>query len=107
MLNIWIGFNVRINPRSNAQGKKSADFYLNGILTELKNLNGNSLNTPLTKITDGFKQLAETVILDARKIELTKDQALHVLIRIKGVYKGNIPGKTEIWTKEGIIYGRQ
>ena len=101
------GFNVRINPRSNVNDKKTADFFVDGVLTELKTLNGESLNTPVTKIQRGFKQHASTVILDARKTKLTKDQALQVLVRINGKYKNKIPGKIEIWTKEGIIYGGQ
>jgi len=56
------GKNVEIIPRSNTQGIKTADFKVNGVLTELKTLNGTSLNTPVTRIQDGFKQGASSKI---------------------------------------------
>jgi hypothetical protein len=99
------GKNVEILVRSNAQGVPTVDFKVNGVLTELKTLGGTSLNTPVTRITEGFAQGAETVILDARATGLTAAQADTVLSRVNGIYKNNIPGKIEIWTNKGIIYG--
>ena len=99
------GKNVEIVPRSDIQGVQTPDFIVDGTLTELKTLNGTSLNTPVTRITEGFAQGADTVILDARATGLTVEQANGVLSRIKGIYKNNIPGKIEIWTNFGTING--
>ena len=81
------------------------DFYVDGVKTELKTLHGTSLNTPVTRITDGFEQGAETVILDARLTELTIEQANTVIDRVNGIYQNDIPGRIEIWTQYGTIYG--
>jgi len=99
------GKNVEIVPRSNESGVKTPDFKVNGVFTELKSLNGTSLNTPVTRIQDGFKQGASTVIIDGRASGLTAEQANTVIDRINGIYKNNIPGKIEIWTNSGIIFG--
>lgn len=99
------GKNVEIVPRSDTSGVKTPDFKVDGVLTELKTLNGTSLNTPVTRIQNGFSQGAETVIIDGRGSGLTAEQANTVIERIQGIYKNNIPGKVEIWTSEGIIKG--
>ena len=80
------GKNVEIIPRSNIPNDKTPDFFVNGVKTELKTLNGTSLNTPVTRIQDGFEQGAQTVI----------NRAL-------GKYGGTLPGGVEIWTNEGIL----
>jgi len=99
------GNNVEVLQRSNIQGVPMPDFRVNGVRTELKTINGTSLNTPVTRIQEGFKQNAETVILDARATSLTREQAYAVLDRISGIYRNNIPGRVEIWTNHGIIIG--
>lgn len=79
------------------------DYYVNGVKTELKTLNGNSLNTPVTRIQDGFKQGAESVIIDARKTSITTEQAALIIDRAAGVYGGKLPGTVEIWTTGGKV----
>jgi len=79
------------------------DYKVNGVQTELKTLNGTSLNTPVTKIQKAFGQGAETVIIDARKTGLTMNQANDVISRINGIYTSGVPGKIEIWTNSGIV----
>jgi hypothetical protein len=49
------GRNVEIIPRSNVPGVQTPDFLVDGIRVELKTLQGTSLNTPVTRITDGFR----------------------------------------------------
>lgn len=73
------------------------------VKTELKTLTGTSLNTPVTRIQDGFKQGAEVVIIDGRNTGLTLDAANIVVERALGIYGGTLPGIIEIWTTEGII----
>jgi hypothetical protein len=99
------GKNVEIVPRSNVQGVKTPDFKVNGVLTELKSLEGTSLNTPVTRIQKGFGQGAQTVIIDGRATGLTAEQANTVINRINGIYKNGVPGKIEIWTNEGTVFG--
>ena len=77
---------------------------INGVRTELKTLTGTSLNTPVTRIQDGFKQGAQSVIIDARNVGLTSEQAKQILNRAAGTYSNKtLPGKVEIWTKDGIV----
>ena len=97
------GNNVEIIPRSNIPGDKTPDFLVNGVKTELKTLTGTSLNTPVTRIQDGFKQGAEAVIIDGRNTGLTLDDANTVMERALGKYGGELPGIVEIWTTEGIL----
>lgn len=100
------GRNVEIIPRLNMPGVKTPDFKVDGVRTELKTLGGTSLNTPVTRIQEGFGQGAQTVIIDGRASGLTADQAITIIDdRIKGIYKGEIPGKIEIWTSEGTVFG--
>ena len=65
---------------------------VDGVKTELKTLNGSSLNTPVTRIQDGFEQGAQTVIIDGRKTGLTLEQADTVINRALGKYGGTLPG---------------
>lgn len=98
------GKNVEIIPRSNVQGVSTPDFIINGVKTELKTLNGTSLNTPVTRITDAFKQGADAVIIDARNVGITAEQANQILNRAAGTYQNKVlPGQVEIWTVDGII----
>ena len=62
-----------------------------------------SINTPVTRIQDGFGQGAETVIIDARKTGMISEQADNVIKRVLGIYKDSLPGIVEMWTKEGTI----
>jgi hypothetical protein len=36
---------------------------------------------------------------------MTAEEAREVLTRIEGIYKGEYPGKIEIWTADGIVFG--
>lgn len=100
---VGMGKNVEIIPRSKEQGVKTPDFRVDGVLTELKTIKGTSKNTPVTRISDAFKQGAETVIIDARDVGLTSEDANQVLDRAAGKYPDGLPGVVEIWTTEGII----
>ncbi len=98
------GKNVKIIPKT--VQSKTPDFYVDGIKTELKTLNGNSLNTAVTRIQEGFNQNAQHVIIDATKTGLTLDDAISVINRARGsYYNKTLPGSVEIWTSEGTIWG--
>ena len=96
------GKDVEIIPRSSEQGVKTPDFLVDGVKTELKTLNGTSLNTPVKRILEGFEQGAETVIIDARKTGITMQEAEKIIDRVIGKL-GKLPGTIEIWTNEGIF----
>ena len=95
------GKDVEIIPRSNTE--KRPDFYVDGIKTELKTLKGSSLNTPVTRIGEAFKQGADKVIIDARGTGMTFEQAENTIDRAIGKYGGQLPGLVEIWTKGGNV----
>ena len=97
------GKTVEIIPESTVKNDPRPDFMVDGILTELKTLNGTSLNTPVTRIQNGFAQGAKTVIIDARKTEMTLEQAQNTIDRAVGIYNGCLPGNVEIWIKEGVL----
>ena len=83
-----LGNNVEIIPRSNIQRDKTPDFLVDGVKTELKTLNGTSINTPISKIQKGFKQGAEVVIIDGRYTEISLQDAERILERAAGTYGG-------------------
>ena len=99
------GNTIEIIPRSNINGVKTPDFLINGVRTELKTLTGTSMNTPVTRIQEAFKQGAEAVIIDGTGVGLTAEQAQTIITRATGVYKGQLPGNVQIWTVDGIIGG--
>jgi len=96
------GKNVEIIPTTTAA--KTPDFLVNGVKTELKSLGNPNINTGITRIQKGFKQGAETVIIDGRQAGLTTEQANQILNRASGTYQNKtLPGQVEIWTNEGVI----
>ena len=66
-------------------------------------MTGTSLNIPVTRIQDGFRQGATMVIIDGRNTGLTLYDANIVIERVLGIYGGEMPGTVEIWTMEGIV----
>jgi hypothetical protein len=96
------GKNVEIIPKTTSS--KTPDFLVNGIKTELKSLENPNINTGITRIQKGFKQGAETVIIDGREAGLTVEQANQILNRATGTYSNKVlPGKVQIWTNDGVI----
>lgn len=75
------GSTVEIIPRSNINGVKTPDFLIDGVRTELKTLTGTSMNTPVTRIQEAFKQGAEAVIIDGTGVGLTAEQAQTLITR--------------------------
>lgn len=75
---------------------------VNGVKTELKTFTGTSLNTPVTRITDGFKRGAEAVIIGGRNVGITAEQAKQILNHAAGTYQNKVlPGQVETWTIDG------
>jgi len=83
---------------------KSPDYLVDGVKTELKTLQNANTNTGMKRIQEGFKQGAETVIIDARGAGLTDSQAIEIINRASGKYQnGQIPGNVEIWIDNNVI----
>jgi hypothetical protein len=96
------GKNVEVIPKTTAS--KTPDFLVNGVKTELKTLENPNINTGITRIQKGFKQGAETVVIDGRQAGLTTEQANQIINRASGTYPNkSLPGKVEIWTNDGVI----
>ncbi len=97
------GRQVEVLPSTSNPGGHP-DLKVDGVLTEIKTLNGSSQNTAVTRIQKGFEQGALAVILDGRKVKLSAKDAQTILNRAAGSYPDKkLPGKVEIWTDEGII----
>lgn len=83
---------------------KTPDFIVDGVNTELKTLNNPNTSTGMKRIQEGFKQHADTVIIDARGSGLSAEQAGEIINRAKGKYpNGHLPGKVEIWIDGQVI----
>ena len=60
------GKNIQIIPRSN---RKTADFLINGVKTELKTLQNSNANTAITRIQEAFKQgMLYSLMLEKRTL---------------------------------------
>jgi len=95
------GKTVERIPKSDV---KTPDFKVNGVKTELKTLENANTNTGMKRIQEGFKQGAETVIIDARGSGLTNSQASEILSRVSGKYSNKqLPGNVEIWIDGKVI----
>ncbi|MCL2565942.1 MAG: hypothetical protein FWE24_09080 [Defluviitaleaceae bacterium] len=58
----------------------------------------------MNDIKKGFKQGADTVIIDARSSGLTRQGAQEIINRAKGVYPYKaLPGRIEIWIEGQVI----
>jgi hypothetical protein len=98
------GKTVEKIPESTKQGEKTPDFKVDGTKTELKSLDNPNVNTAVGRIKDGFKQNAETVIIDGRSAGLTREQADQIINRAQGTYPDKkLPGNVEIWTNDGKV----
>ncbi|WP_147355881.1 CdiA C-terminal domain-containing protein [Cohnella faecalis] len=96
------GKNVEVIPVTAAN--KTPDFLVNGVRTELKTLGNPNVNTGVTRIQQGFKQGAETVIIDGRQAGVTLEEANQILNRAAGTYSNKtLPGHVEIWTNDGVV----
>jgi RHS repeat-associated protein len=94
-----MGETVEQLPR--IEGKKSADFLLNGVKTELKTLEGEGPNTVKNAIETAAEQ-GKQVLIDARGTNLTPEQAANQIARAQGNV-GGLSGRVTILTKSGVV----
>lgn len=98
------GKNIEIIPKDPKATVKTPDFLVDEVKTELKTLQNPNTNTGMKRIQEAFGQGADVVIIDRRKANLTKEQAMEILNQVKGKFQdGQIPGKIEIWINGEIV----
>ena len=95
----------RIPRETKREGVGTPDFKVDGVRTELKQLQNPNTTTGMGHIKDGFNQnKADKVIVDARGSGLTKQQAQEIIARARGTYPNKtLPGRVEIWIDGEII----
>jgi len=81
---------------------KTADFVVDGIVTELKTLTSAGPNTVKNAIENAAKQSNENILIDARKVGISAQDAAHQIQRAAGNI-GNIAGRVTVLTKEGPV----
>ena len=81
------GKNVKLIPETPNVGK-SYDFLVDGVPAELKTLNGNNINTLVTKVGKALKQLdgSGNIIYDISKANFTTQQMDEIISRLTGRY---------------------
>ena len=104
------GYNVKIIPESRIQDDRTPDLAVNSdhkevTLTEIKTLHHPNTNTGCRRVKDAIKQNAQNVIIDARKADITKEQADEIVNRARGSFPDKkLPINVEILTNEGSYY---
>lgn len=81
------GRRVEIRAPSNVEGEKSADVYLDGILTEIKAPTGNGKETVKQLVREGRKQ-AGNVIIDLHRSPMSNEEALRQIDEALARYDG-------------------
>ena len=82
-------------------GKKTADFLVNGVETELKTLEGSGTTTLKSAVERAAKQ-GEQILIDARDTKLTAEQCANQIARAQGNV-GGLQGRVTVLTKDGIV----
>ena len=92
------GHKVEAIPRAIG---KTADFVIDGVVTELKTLTGVGPNTLKNAIQTAAKQ-GENILVDARKVGITPESALQEIQRAHGNL-GNLQGRVTVLTQQGPV----
>jgi len=81
------GKNVQLIPEAPNVGK-TPDLLVNGVKTEIKTLNGNNINTLITKVGNALKQVDGTgeIIYDISKANFSQKQMNEIISRLTGRY---------------------
>jgi hypothetical protein len=82
--------------------KPTPDFIVDGQETELKTLSGTGPNTLKNAIQKAESQSKSQILIDARKILITEENALAQIRRAEGNV-GSLKGRITILTQDGII----
>lgn len=109
----WLGYDVthlRERSKDGEDGIKTPDYKIDNVLAELKTLNADEINTKTgaTRVRDGIKQGAKTVIIDARKYDEVSAIDIFDIIYfgLAQTQQDKVPmsdyTEIQIWTKEGV-----
>lgn len=81
------GKDVQLIPEA-PNVSKTPDLLVNGVKTEIKTLNGNNINTLVTKVGNALKQVDGTgeIIYDISKANFTSQQMDEIISRLTGRY---------------------
>ncbi|MGX7417386.1 CdiA C-terminal domain-containing protein [Carnobacterium gallinarum] len=81
------GKNVQLIPEA-PNVMKTPDLLVDGVKTEIKTLNGNNINTLVTKVGNALKQVDGTgeIIYDISKANFTSQQIEEIISRLTGKY---------------------
>jgi RHS repeat-associated protein len=94
------GKNVQIIPRATG---KTADFIINGVITELKTPTGLGANTLKNAIEAAAAKGSQVqILIDARGLPTTARNAFHQITRAQGNV-GGLTGRVTVLTKEGVV----
>jgi hypothetical protein len=99
---IAAGKTVQIVPRGAGE---TADFIIDGVLTELKTINSLGKNTVKNAIQKAASQApgpGDQILIDARQVALTPEQAIKEILRAEGNV-GSLKGKVTIVTQSGAV----
>lgn len=92
------GRNIEIIPRGSS---KTPDFLVNDIPTELKTLVSAGTNTLKNAIQKAAQQ-GEQILVDARNVPITAEEAAHQIKRAQGNIS-NLEGRVTVLTKDGPV----
>ncbi len=93
------GHTVTAIPRA---AGKTADFLIDGIVTEFKSLNSAGTNTLKNAIQKAAQQSGEDILIDARKVPISAQEALQQIQRAQGNIQ-NLQGRVTVLTKDGPV----
>jgi Contact-dependent growth inhibition CdiA C-terminal domain len=97
------GKDVELIPRGTT---KTPDFKIDGISTELKTLENAGTNTLKNNIQKAAEQ-GQQILIDARNVEITAENARQQILRAQGNLskngKGTLEGRVTVLTKDGIV----
>jgi RHS repeat-associated protein len=95
---IAAGRTVEVIPTA---GGRTADFLVNGVPTELKTLTAAGPTTLKNAVQSAAKQ-GEQILIDARNVNLTPQEALSQIQRAQGNV-GGLQGRVTVLTKSGTV----
>jgi len=93
------GRDVEIVPRGT---ERTPDFLVDGVPTELKTLTQAGPTTLKNAIQTAAKQ-GENVLIDARNVPLTREEALNQIQRAEGNVPGGLQGRVTVLTRTGTV----
>ena len=94
------GSTVERIPR--VSGQKTADFFVDGVKTELKTVTGNSPTSVKNAIQKAAEQSDKNILIDARPSGISAEDALNQIHRAEGNI-GGLSGRVTVLTKDGPV----